>query len=261
MGDTLCESMTTRTVAASLFRLVDCDTRGAAQTTAAADASSGDIHLENFNCSRRRRCECALWSASARSVSSGRIAHRHHARSELETAHERQVEGLREPREQHGPMPRDPGMHHELVLVDQSELRQGQREREPAHEQSVPRFCLELLHSCLQIPAHELRIPVDPLQGARYDVLPLRIDGAREGLHPLGSRSRRHGPAPSRLHHLVRHPSEKERIGLLDVLDRVTMQSGVGDHRAMIAAPVQRDVDGITKRLHGDARALSLPRE
>jgi len=46
--------MTTRTVAGSLVRVADSDTRGAAQTTAAADASIGDSHLENFKCPRRR---------------------------------------------------------------------------------------------------------------------------------------------------------------------------------------------------------------
>ena len=40
-----------------------------------------------------------------------------------------------------------------------------------------------------------------------------------------------------------------------EVLDRVTMQIVVRDHYAMIAAPIQRDVDGIPK----GARHVRIP--
>jgi hypothetical protein len=49
---------------------------------------------------------------------------------------------------------------------------------------------------------------------------------------------------------LVCHPAKEESIGLLEVLGRVTMHFFVGEHHTMIAAPVQRDVDGIPKRSH-----------
>jgi hypothetical protein len=39
-------------------------------------------------------------------------------------------------------------------------------------------------------------------------------------------------------------------MGLLEVLDGVTMQVFVRDHCTMIAAPVQCDVDGISKGAH-----------
>ena len=42
----------------------------------------------------------------------------------------------------------------------------------------------------------------------------------------------------------------KTRIGLADVLGRVTMQFFVREHCTMIAAPVQCDVDGIPKGSH-----------
>src|SRR5688572_4623669 len=42
---------------------------------------------------------------------------------------------------------------------------------------TVPyRILLELLNGLSQIPAHELRVPIDPLQGARHDVLLCRVD-------------------------------------------------------------------------------------
>jgi hypothetical protein len=49
---------------------------------------------------------------------------------------------------------------------------------------------------------------------------------------------------------LVSHPAEEEGIGPVEVLDRVTMQVFVRHYRSMIAAPVQRDVDGIPKGPH-----------
>src|SRR6266853_988257 len=95
-------------------------------------------------------------------------------------------------------MARQPGLNHELVLIDQSQLRQRERELHASHEQSLTRLPLELLNGLPQIPAHELRVP----------------------------------------------------IGLVEVLDRVTMQVLVRDHYAMIAAPVQCDVDRKPKRSH-----------
>src|SRR5881275_636509 len=73
-------------------------------------------------------------------------------------------------------MARQPGLHHELVLVDQSKLRQRQRELHASHQQSLTRLPLELLNGLPQIPAHELRVPIDPVQGARHDVLLCRVD-------------------------------------------------------------------------------------
>src|SRR5215475_12138381 len=104
-------------------------------------------------------------------------------------------------------------MHHELVLIDQSQLRQRQRELHASHEQSLTRLPLELLNGLPEIPAHELRVPIDPIQGARHHVL-LR-----------------------RLHHFVSHPAKEEGIGSVEVLDRVTMQLFVREHCTMIAAP------------------------
>lgn len=64
---------------------------------------------------------------------------------------------LRQPREQRRTVARQPGMHHELVLVDQPQLRQRQRERHAPHEQPLSRLPLELLNGRLQIPAYKLR--------------------------------------------------------------------------------------------------------
>jgi hypothetical protein len=53
-----------------------------------------------------------------------------------------------------------------------------------------------------------------------------------------------------RLHHFVSHPAKEEGIGLVEVLDRVTMQVFAGENYTMIAAAVQCDVDGIPKGSH-----------
>src|SRR5450759_5938176 len=82
-------------------------------------------------------------------------------------------------------------MHHELVLIDQSQLRQRQWELHTSHEQSLARLPLELLNGLAQIPAYEFLVSIDLLQGARHDVLLCRVDRLGEGFHPIRSRSRR----------------------------------------------------------------------
>src|SRR5258706_8996939 len=125
---------------------------------------------------------------------------------------------------------------------------------------------LRIASSLPQIPAHELRVPIGPLQGARHDILPCRVDRPGEGFHPIRPRSRPRRRPERCLHHFVRYPAEEEGIGLVEVLDRVTMQLFVRDHCTMIAAPVQCDVDGIPKgSRHGRGpiemrrRATALP--
>src|SRR6266481_1141839 len=143
-----------------------------------------------------------------------------------------------------------PGLHHELVLIDQSQLRQRQRELHASQEQSLTRLPLELLNGLRQIPAHELSVPIDPVQGARHDVLLCRVDRPGEGFHPIRPRSRPRWRPKRCLHHFVSHPAKEEGIGLVEVLDCVTMQVFVRQYCAMIAAPVQCDVDGIPKGSH-----------
>jgi WD40 repeat protein len=48
-------------------------------------------------------------------------------------------------------MAREPGVHDELVLIDQSQLRQRQRQLHAAHEQSLTRLPLELLNCLPQV--------------------------------------------------------------------------------------------------------------
>jgi hypothetical protein len=57
-------------------------------------------------------------------------------------------------------------MDHELVLVDQSQLGQRQRQLHPSHEQPLPRLALERLNGLSQITAHELGVPIDPIERA-----------------------------------------------------------------------------------------------
>jgi hypothetical protein len=61
--------------------------------------------------------------------------------------------------------------------------------------------------------------------------------------------ARRRRP-PRRLHHFVSDPAKEEGIGLVEVLDRLTMQVLVRGNCTMIAAPVQSDVDGVPKGSH-----------
>src|SRR5215469_5122260 len=98
---------------------------------------------------------------------------------------------------------------------------------------------------------HELRVPIDPVQGARHDVLPCRVDRPGEGFHPIGPRARPRRRPPRCLHHLVSHAAKEEGIGLDEVLDRVTMQVFVCEHGTMIAAPI----DGISKGSHSTVAA------
>jgi hypothetical protein len=129
-------------------------------------------------------------------------------------------------------------MHHKLVLIDQSQLRQRQRELHASYEQTLAWLLLKLLNGLPKVPAHKLRVPIDPLQGARHNVLLGRVDRPGEGFHPSGPNARlRRGP-PRSLHHSIRYPAKDEGIGLGEVLGCVTMQVFVHDSHTMIAAPV-----------------------
>src|SRR6202049_475543 len=66
----------------------------------------------------------------------------------------------------------------------------------PSHKQSLTRLPLELLNGLPQIPAHELRVPIDFGKGAQHDILLCRIDRPREGFHPIRPRSCRRRPPP-----------------------------------------------------------------
>ena len=81
-------------------------------------------------------------------------------------------------------MAHEPGVHHELVLIDQSQLRQRLRKLDASHEQPVARLPLELPDGLAQISAHELGVPIDAVQGARHHVFLRRIDRPAEGFHP-----------------------------------------------------------------------------
>jgi hypothetical protein len=49
-------------------------------------------------------------------------------------------------------MAREPGVHYEFVLIDQSQLRQRKGELHASHEQSPTRLPLELLNGLPQFP-------------------------------------------------------------------------------------------------------------
>jgi hypothetical protein len=152
-------------------------------------------------------------------------------------------------------------VHDELVLVDQSKLGQRQRELHASHEQPIAWLLLEAPHFRLQmIPAHKLRVPVHMAEGARHNVFLRRVDRPGERLHPighpLGPCSRPRQRPPGGLNHFVRHPAKDEGVSLREALGRTTMQLLIRDHRAMIAASIQCDVDRIPKGSH----SASVPR-
>ena len=62
------------------------------------------------------------------------------------------------------PWPASPGVHNELVLIDQSQLRQRQWKYQASREQSLTRLLLEPLNGASQNPRDELRVPIDPVQ-------------------------------------------------------------------------------------------------
>jgi hypothetical protein len=96
------------------------------------------------------------------------------------------------------------------------------------------------MNSLPQIPAHELRVPIDMLKGARYNVLLCRIDCPGEGFRPIRHPLRPHSfwPPPPCFHQFVSHPAKEEGISPNDVFYRVTVDVFVRDHYAMITATV-----------------------
>src|SRR2546421_53582 len=71
-----------------------------------------------------------------------------------------------------------------------------------------------------------------------------------EGFHPIRPRSRPRRRLKRCLHHFVSHTAKEEGIGLVEVLDRMTMQVFVRGYCTMIAAPVKCDVDEIPRGSH-----------
>jgi hypothetical protein len=138
------------------------------------------------------------------------IPHRHRPRAELQPAHEVQVDMLREPREQCRPVARQPGLHHELVLIDQSQLRQRQRAAA-----RLPRTApYPIPASAAEQPSREphARAPRSNRPAAVCSTrrTSCRVDGPGAWLHPIRPRSRLLRRPPRCLHHLVRHAAEEE---------------------------------------------------
>ena len=83
--------------------------------------------------------------------STGLVTQNHRPRPELLAAHEPQIEPLAQAGEQRRPVARQDGLHDKLVLIDQSQIRQGQRELHASHEQAFARLPLELLNGFPQV--------------------------------------------------------------------------------------------------------------
>ena len=167
--------------------------------------------------------------------------------------HELQFDPLAQAGEQRRSVAGQDGLHDELVLVDQSQIRQGQRESHAAHEQAFARPLLEPPNGFAQVAVHELRVPIDLVQGARHDVLLGPVDLLGEGdvcvIHPVRPCSRRRLP-PRCLHHLVGHPAKQQGIGALQAGGPVAMRLLVRDPHLVINAAVEGDVDRVSERSH-----------
>src|ERR1043166_4582823 len=97
---------------------------------------------------------------------------------------------------------------------------ESHRELHATREQSLTRLPLELLNGLPQIPAHQLCVPIDPVQGPRHDVLLFCVDRPGEGLHPIRSCSRPRRRPPPSLHHFVSRPAKEDGISPIEGLNR-----------------------------------------
>ena len=153
-------------------------------------------------------------------------------------------------------MARQNRLHNELVLVDQSQIRQGQGEGHATHQQALAWLLLEPLNRLPQVALHQFGIPIDPAQRARHDVLLRPVNGLGERdlplTHPVRPRARHRLP-PRRLHHLVGHPAEQQGIGSSQLCGPVAHRLLVrGEPCLVMAAAVESDVDRVSKWSHRD---------
>src|SRR5829696_4177119 len=92
--------------------------------------------------------------------STGLVTQSDRPRPELLAPHELQLEPLAQAGEQRRTVARHDGLHDKLELIDQPQIRQGQREGHASHVQAFARLPLELLNGFLQVTPHELRVPI-----------------------------------------------------------------------------------------------------
>ena len=144
----------------------------------------------------------------------------------------------------------EPGLYHELILVDQTKLCQSQRKLDASYEEALARLLLEVVHGLREIAAQKFGVPVDLVEGARDDVLLCGVDRLGEGLHPVGQRGCLRRGAEGCLHHLVDDAAEEESVGAFEVFGGVAVEIFIGDAGSVIAAAVQGDVDGVAKGAH-----------
>src|SRR5690242_463035 len=76
-------------------------------------------------------------------------------------------------------MARQPGLYHELVLIDQSQRRQRQRELHAAQVQSLTRLLLELVNGLPQIPTSPFTVAGVVLHSRPYAIALAAYEQAR----------------------------------------------------------------------------------
>ena len=178
-------------------------------------------------------------------------AYRRPARPELMAIDQLELDALAQAGEQRRPVSGKDRLHKELVLVDQSQIRQRQRERHATHVQALAGLLLEQLNRLPQVASHQLGIPIDHAQRARHDVLLRPVDGLGERdlplTHPVRPRARS-GLPPRRLHHLARSPgrtaASARSISAVQVAHRLLVRA---EPCLVMAAAVERDVDRVSK--------------
>ena len=113
-----------------------------------------------------------------------------------------------------------------------------------------PGWCFNARTASPEIPAHELGVPVDPVQGLDttyfFAASIVRPNGAiQSGMTGARSDGRQ---ADSIISYVTRPKSNASARS--SVFDRVTMRLLVRGDLPVVAAPVQRDVDRVPKRPH-----------
>jgi hypothetical protein len=151
-------------------------------------------------------------------------------------------------------------MDHELVLIDQSQLRQRQRKLHASHEYSPARLLLDLLNSLPQISALQPPRSNRPRPGCstRHTSLPHRSSGRTEPSirpsNPASLRSPTAGVLSPSSRRLPR-PEEGHRpaLGPRPNSDATLHPWNLPDDRSA----VESDVDGIPQGLHQESPVTS----
>ena len=164
------------------------------------------------------------------------------------------------------PVPSEPRLHDELVLIDQPALGQRQRKGHACGVEALAGLLLQTLDGLDRADRRERSPHSSPASVMVFDTTyffagPMAL---ANGIIQSGIPSRRTpvslGLRQPALHHSVDDPAEDQRIGPRDGLGGVAMQLCVRNPHLMIDAAIQRDVDREPKRAHAQSPSSALSR-